>query len=80
MVAMVGQARTERHFGSDEPLTYSVEQAAKRLGISRSLAYDSVRTGAIPTLRLGARVLVPRAALERMVDRATEGMANESAA
>ena len=48
--------------------TVSVEQAAKELGIGRSLAYELARQGRIPIIRLGRRMVVPRAALERMLE------------
>jgi excisionase family DNA binding protein len=50
-----------------EPLTYSVETAATMLGISRTLAYQLVRGGELPSIKLGRRVVVPRAALLRLV-------------
>jgi excisionase family DNA binding protein len=50
-----------------EPLTYSVETAATMLGISRALAYQLVRGGELPSIKLGRRVVVPRAALLRLV-------------
>jgi excisionase family DNA binding protein len=43
-----------------QPLTLTVEQTAKLLGIGRSTAYELVHTGDIPSLRLGRRILVPR--------------------
>lgn len=49
-------------------LTVSVEQAACVLGISRGLAYALVGRGEIPSLRLGRRIIVPRRALDRMLD------------
>lgn len=45
----------------------TVEEAAEVLRISRGLAYEQVRTGALPTIRLGKRILVPVAALERLL-------------
>jgi excisionase family DNA binding protein len=48
-------------------LTMTVEAAARELGISRNTAYECARTGQIPTVRLGRRLLVPRAALEAML-------------
>jgi excisionase family DNA binding protein len=45
-------------------LTLTVEQAAEALGIGRTLAYEAVRRGEIPTVRVGRRLLVPRQALE----------------
>jgi excisionase family DNA binding protein len=50
-----------------ERLTYTVEEAAERLGVSRGSAYQAAREGQLPTLRLGRRLLVPRQALERML-------------
>ena len=49
----------------------TVEEAAKALGISRTLAYEAVRTGQLPTVRIGRRLLVPRAALERLLESAS---------
>ena len=50
-----------------EPLTISVEDAAVLLGISRGLAYEAARRGELPTIRLGRRLLVPRARLLELV-------------
>ncbi len=47
--------------------TLSVTEAAEVLGIGRSAAYEAARVGEIPTVRIGKRVLVPIAALERML-------------
>lgn len=47
--------------------TMTVEQAAKWLGIGRSLAYRMVAEGKIPTIRMGRRILVPVSKLEEMV-------------
>ena len=50
-----------------EPLVISVEEAAKLLGISRGLAYEAARQGELPVIRLGRRLLVPRARLLELV-------------
>lgn len=52
------------------PWTMTVEEAAKCLGISRAFAYESVRKGDIPSLRIGRRILVPIQALRQLVDSA----------
>ena len=52
-----------------ERLTLTVEEAGGLLGISRSLAYEMARTGALPTLRFGKRIVVPRKAVEAMLER-----------
>ena len=49
-------------------LTLTIEEAAKLLGIGRQLAYDKVKTGEIPVLKIGRRLLVPRAALEKLLN------------
>jgi excisionase family DNA binding protein len=49
-------------------LTYTVTETAQLLGISRSSAYECVRRGEIPSLTLGRRVVVPRRALEALLD------------
>jgi excisionase family DNA binding protein len=56
---------------TQERLTLTVEEAAAVLGISRAFAYEAVRRGEVPSIKIGRRVLVPRAALERMLDVAT---------
>jgi excisionase family DNA binding protein len=48
---------------SEGRLVVSVTEAAELLGISRGLAYELARAGQLPSLRLGRRLVVPRAAL-----------------
>lgn len=47
--------------------TLTIEEAARMLGIGRNSAYEAARRGEIPTLRIGRRLVVPRAALERIL-------------
>jgi excisionase family DNA binding protein len=49
------------------PLTKSVPEAAALLGIGRNAAYEAVRNGEIPAIRIGKRWLVPVPALERLL-------------
>jgi len=49
-------------------LTLTVEEAAAALGISRNLAYQAARDGHIPVIRIGRRLLVPRRALEKLLE------------
>jgi len=60
--AGVGAAPT-----AHERLTLTVEEAASVLGISRAFAYEAVRRGEIPAIKIGRRILVPRAALQRLL-------------
>ena len=55
-----------------EPCTITVERAGQLLGISRGLAYDLVRRGEIPSIRLGRRVVVPVTAIDDILNRATK--------
>jgi excisionase family DNA binding protein len=50
----------------DEP-TLTVERTAKVLGIGKSSAYAAVSRGEIPVIRVGGRLLVPTAALRRLL-------------
>jgi excisionase family DNA binding protein len=50
-----------------ERLTYQVEEVAKILGIGRNQAYEAVRSGQIPAIRIGKRLLIPKAAIRRML-------------
>ena len=52
----------------DKRLTLTIDEAAKRLGIGRNLCYERARTGEIPVIKIGHRLLVPIAALERLLN------------
>jgi excisionase family DNA binding protein len=54
----------------DGRLVLSVTEAAGLLGISRGLAYELVARGELPSLRLGRRIVVPRRALEDLLEAA----------
>lgn len=49
-------------------IALSPAEAAERLGVSRRSMYRAIECGDIPTVRLGARILVPVVALERFVE------------
>ena len=44
---------------------YTVEEVAKILRIGRNAAYAAVKSGEIPSRKLGSRILVPKFALDR---------------
>lgn len=48
----------------------TVTEAAEVLGVSRSTAYELVRSGDLPALRLGRRIVVPEHALDELLDSA----------
>lgn len=56
--------------------TVTVDEAAQILGISRSSAFSAVRRGDIPSLQIGRRLVVPTAALRRMLQLDADPSAN----
>jgi excisionase family DNA binding protein len=48
--------------------TFTVEEAGQILGLGRNTAYALAKSGRLPTIRLGRRLLVPKAALDRMLE------------
>ncbi|MFC1945973.1 helix-turn-helix domain-containing protein [Chloroflexota bacterium] len=50
-----------------ERLTLTVDEAAQALGLSRNSCYQAVETKAIPSIRIGKRILIPRFALEKLL-------------
>lgn len=59
-----------------EPLLLGVRDAARRLGIGRDVCYQLVREGRLRAVRVGRRILIPRAELERFVEREADGAAS----
>lgn len=55
---------------SDDRLTLTVQEAGRMLGISRATAYQLANEGKLPAIRLGRRLLISKAGLERMVNQA----------
>lgn len=49
------------------PATMTVTQTATVLGISQSSAYECVRLGSIPSIRLGRRIVVPTQAVNELL-------------
>ncbi len=49
------------------PDVYTVEEAGERLRIGRSAAYQAVKAGEIPSIRVGRSLRVPRHQLERLL-------------
>ena len=55
-----------------EKSVMTIIEAAQVLGISKGSAYEAARSGQIPTIRIGRRLIVPRVAFERMLEQAGE--------
>ena len=52
---------------SEKRLTVTVGEAARLLGIGRNSAYEAAHRGELPVVFIGKRILVPLAALERLL-------------
>lgn len=50
------------------PLAHPISDAARMLGIGRTKLYELVDEGALRTIRLGSRRLVPDSELRRLID------------
>jgi excisionase family DNA binding protein len=57
---------------NEEKLMLSVNEAAKYLGIGRTLAYQLSRSEGFPILTIGKRVLVPIEGLKAWVNKKVE--------
>jgi excisionase family DNA binding protein len=64
--------RDPHRSASDVPLVLSVSEAAEALGVSDDLIYELLARGQLPCLPLGRRKLVPRRAVELLVERAMD--------
>lgn len=58
----------ERNSGV-ERLCLTVPEAAAMLGISRNFAYELVKQKQLPVIKFGKRLLIPRAALAKMLEK-----------
>lgn len=52
---------------AERRLTYTVEEAAVLIGISRAKAYKCVRSGELRSVHLGRRIVIPAVAIEDLL-------------
>lgn len=55
---------------SGERPTMTVAEVSEYLGLSTRHIYEQVRRGDFPALRIGHRILIPRRAVDEMIERA----------
>lgn len=67
MIQIDAMARKEDDVTKTLSPTLTVDETAQYLRVARATAYEAVRTGAVPSIRIGRRILVPRARLEAML-------------
>lgn len=51
------------------PLSVSPEGAARMLGLGRTKTFELIRTGEIPSAKIGRRTLIPVAGLHALIER-----------
>jgi len=59
----------ERYSAVEERYCMAVPEAARRLGVSRNFGYELVKRGELPVIRFGKRLLIPKVALEKMLEK-----------
>lgn len=47
----------------------SIVEAAQRLGVGRSMIYELLGEGSLPSIRLGTRRLIPVKALDELIEK-----------
>jgi excisionase family DNA binding protein len=55
------------------PQFYSVTQAAKSLNVAKLTVYRRTATGEIPSTRMGRKILIPAAYIEKLVAQTMSG-------
>jgi excisionase family DNA binding protein len=56
--------------GAAERAALTVREAADILGLGINQTYEGIRAGQIPSIKVGKRIIVPRAALEKKLEAA----------
>jgi excisionase family DNA binding protein len=51
-----------------ERQTYTMKEVQARFGLGRNAAYAAVKSGAIPSIRIGKKILIPKAPVDRLLD------------
>ncbi len=64
-----GGSGLPRHADLDKRLCITVPEAAAMLGLSRNFAYELVKQKQLPVIKFGKRLLIPRVALEKMLEK-----------
>jgi len=58
------------HHTLDKRLCINVKEVAAMLGLSPNFVYELVKQGQLPVIIFGKRKLIPRLALEKMLEKA----------
>ena len=64
------RAQATRTESKDSPVYPSVAAFAAEHHIGRQAAYEGLRNGTIPSIRIGKRFVIPKAAIQRWLESA----------
>ena len=64
-----GGSGLPRHADLEKRLCITVPEAASMLGLSRNFTYELVKQNQLPVIKFGKRLLIPRLALEKMLEK-----------
>ena len=56
---------------TNDSLILTAPEVAKLLRIGKATCYEQIRLGVIPSIRIGKRIIIPRAALMKKLEEAT---------
>jgi excisionase family DNA binding protein len=62
---MKNTPRTSGDAAMPQRMVLTVKETAKVLGLGLNQTYEAIRRGLIPSMRIGKRIIVPRAALHK---------------
>jgi len=65
MVNMNGEPRTETNWPATKVVR--VEDAARQLGVGRTIVFGLIRSGALRSIKIGSRRLVPMTAIDEFI-------------
>lgn len=51
-----------------EKMTYSIDEAAQILGVSKSFMYKLAQNNEVPVIRLGKRLVIPKSKLHDFIN------------
>lgn len=55
---------------NEEKLIFTVKEATQKLGLSKNSAYNAIQRGEIPSIRIGRRILIPKVAIDKLLENA----------
>jgi len=67
-----GRRGLPRQAANVNRLCITVPEAAQMLGLSRNFAYELVKRKELPVVKFGKRLLIPRIALEKRLEKGDE--------